>query len=164
MPHIHTNDGEFDFTVAGFIVYRDTTLLIKHKYLPLWTPPAGHIELNQTPLDALYAEIREEAGIDEEHLTLIETEPRNVTERPAENQALPLPFDFEIHPIQDGHRHINMSYVLESDTNNVEPGPGESNTFKWFTIDELRDFDQTNSNIVASAIFAIQRVAEKGRQ
>ena len=162
MPHIHTRDGEFDFTVAGFIVHDNTTLLIKHKYLPLWTPPAGHIELNQTPLDALYAEIREESGISQEHLTLIETEHRNITDRPEENVALPLPFDFEIHPIQDGHRHINMSYVLASDTNNVEPGPGESNTFKWFTIDELRAFSQTNSNIIASAIFAIQRVAEKG--
>ncbi len=164
MPHIHTRDGEFDFTVAGFIVYQDTTLLIKHKYLPLWTPPAGHIELDQTPLDALYNEIREESGITREHLTLIETEKHNVTERPAENRALPLPFDFEIHPIQNGHRHINMSYVLISDTNHVEPGPGESNTFKWFTIDELRNFSQTNSNIIASAQFAIETAAEKGSQ
>lgn len=159
MPHIHTGTGELDFTVSGYIVYDDKTLLIKHKYLPIWTPPSGHIEVDQTPVEALYAEISEEAGIAKESLELMPTQaykPR--FERNDTAEELPLPFDFEVHPIADGHRHINMAFVLKSSTNHVEPGKGESNTFKWFTVDELRAFKDTNKSIISSALFAIEHV------
>lgn len=161
MPHIHTGTGELDFTVCGYVVHDDKTLLIKHKYLPIWTPPSGHIEVDQTPTEALYAEIREEAGIPAKSLELVPTKtyaPSFIRSITAEE--LPLPFDFEVHPVIDGHRHINVSYVLKSDTNHVEPGEGESNTFKWFTVDELRAFKDTNSSIISSAIFAIEHVRE----
>lgn len=161
MPHIHTGTGELDFTVCGYIVHEDKTLLIKHKYLPIWTPPAGHIEIDQTPIEALFNEIKEEAGIAAESLELVPTQsygPQFV--RTPEAVEMPLPFDFEVHPINDGHRHINVSYVLISDTNHVEPGAGESNTFKWFTVDELRAFKDTNRSIISSAIFAIEHVRE----
>lgn len=161
MPHIHTGDGEFDYTAAGYLVHDDKTLLIKHKYLPIWTAPAGHVEVNQTPIEALYNEIQEEAGIGKEHLQLIETHPRDPRlKRPATHEAVPLPFDIETHPIVDGHRHINLSYLLTSDTNHVEPGPGESNTFKWFTLDELHEFKDTNDSVKSAAIYAIEAVRE----
>lgn len=161
MPHIHTGEGQFDFTVSGYLVYNNTTLLIKHKYLPIWTPPAGHIELDQTPIDALYAEISEEAGIDRSHLKLIETTPYPTSRKRGAATELALPLDMEYHDIQDGHRHINMAYILTSDTNNVEPGPGESNTFKWFTADELKNFDETNASIISSALYALHYVQKR---
>jgi hypothetical protein len=71
-----------------------------------------------------------------------------------------LPFDLEHHPVDAAHRHINLSYALRSNTNHVEPGPGESNTFKWFTVDELRTFSETNDSIISSAIFAIEAARE----
>jgi ADP-ribose pyrophosphatase YjhB (NUDIX family) len=161
MPHIHTGTGELDFTVCGYIVHDDKTLLIKHKYLPIWTPPSGHIEVDQTPIEALFNEIQEEAGIADESLVLIPTHSykQNFVRSP-EAVELPLPFDFEVHPVIDGHRHINVSYVLKSNTNRVKPGEGESNTFKWFTVDELRAFKDTNKSIISSAIFAIEHVRE----
>ena len=161
MPHIHTGDGEFDFVVAGYIVHDDKTLLIKHKYLPLWTSPSGHVETNQTPIDALYAEINEEAGISQEHLRLLDTAPY-----PADrlvdpgSTKLPLPFDIDVHAITDAHSHICFSYALISDTNHVEPGPGESNTFKWFTVDELHAFTDTNDSVKSAAIYAIEAARE----
>ena len=161
MPHIHTKEGEYDLTVCGYIVHDDKTLLIKHKKLPLWTPPSGHVELDQSPIEALYTEIREEAGIADSHLELIETHLRPKGFKTSNDAvAMPLPFDLEHHAVGDTHRHISMSYVLKSNTNNVEPEPGESNTFKWFTVDELRAFGDTNSSIISSAIFAIEHVRE----
>lgn len=162
MPHIHTGDGEFDFTVTGYIVHEDKTLLIKHKKLPIWVAPSGHVELDQSPIDTLYAEIEEEAGIKPDQLALIETHQRPAHFRPSDTAvSLPLPFDFEHHPVGDTtHRHINLSYVLTSSTNHVEPGPGESNTFKWFTLDELRDFKDTNDSVKSAASYAIEYVRE----
>lgn len=162
MPHIHTKKGEFDFTVAGYLVHDDKTLLIKHKKLPIWTPPSGHIEINQSPIEALFMEIKEEAGIDKSQLELVETHARPSDFATSSTAvSMPLPFDLEHHPVDDTHRHINLSYALKSKTNHVEPGPGESNTFKWFTVDELRTFSETNDSIISSAIFAIEAAREK---
>ncbi|MNH50249.1 nucleoside triphosphate pyrophosphohydrolase [compost metagenome] len=161
MSHLHTEPNQFDFTVSGFLVHDSKTLLIKHKYLPIWTPPAGHIELNETPIEALYKEIEEEAGIHSNHLTLIETSPESrQIEKDDDNRYIPLPFDMDYHNITDDHRHINLAYLLQSTTNHVEPKDGESNTFKWFTIEELEEFRETRPNIINQAIFAIQYIGK----
>lgn len=162
MPHIHTEGGQYDFTVAGYLVHKNKTLLIKHKYLPIWTPPAGHIELDQTPIEALFTEIKEEAGIDESHLTVVETQKHTSTFKRGAAVELPLPFDLEHHAITDTHRHINMAYIIKSNTDHVEPGPGESNTFKWFTAEELSDFTETNDSIRSSALYALEYVSKEG--
>ncbi len=159
MPHIHTGDGQFDFTVSGYLVFKDKTLLIKHKYLPIWTPPAGHIELNQTPIDALFMEIWEESGISKEHLTLIETTTDTKNFARGKATRLPLPFDLEYHTILDGHQHINLAYILKTDTDQVNPGSGESKDYKWFTTEELDTFTETNESILSSARYALEYVA-----
>lgn len=163
MPHIHTKGGQYDFTVAGYLVYNNTTLLIKHKYLPIWTPPSGHIELNQTPIEALLMEIKEESGIDASQLEIVETAPQTKNFKRGEAVALPLPFDLEHHAISDTHRHINLAYIVKTKTNDVQPGPGESNTFKWFTADELKSFSETNDSILSSALYALEYVSKEGK-
>lgn len=163
MPHIHTADGQYDFTVAGYLVYKNTTLLIKHKYLPIWTPPAGHVELDQTPIEALFMEIKEESGIEASHLEIIDTQPHAKQFKRGEAVGLPLPFDLEHHAISDAHRHINMAYIVKTDTNDVQPGAGESNTFKWFTAEELREFKDTNDSILSSALYALEYVSKEGK-
>ncbi|MFI5212482.1 MAG: NUDIX domain-containing protein [Candidatus Saccharimonadales bacterium] len=161
MAHIHTQSGQFDYTVAGYLVHDNKTLLIKHKYLPIWTAPAGHIELDESPIETLYKEILEESGIDQSHLTLIETHAETRDWRRGDQATyVPVPFDMEYHDIIDGHRHINMNYILTCDTDIVQPGEGESPTYQWFTIDELEAFTETRPSIVQSAIYAIKYIRE----
>lgn len=161
MPHLHTQPGQYDYTVSGYLVHDNKTLLIKHKYLPIWTAPAGHVELNATPIEALFKEIHEEAGIQQADLELIETTPTTKTmERGKDNYYLPVPFDMEYHSIDTDHSHINMAYILKSATNHVEPKVGESNTFKWFTIEELAAFGETRPAIINQAIYAINYVGK----
>jgi len=161
MPHIHTGAGQFELTVRGDLVYKNTTLPIKHKYLPIWTPPAGHLEGDQTAREALFTEIKEESGIDASHLTLIETQPYPKNLKKGQAVAIPLPFDLEHHAITDTHRHINLAYIVKSDTNDVQPGPGESNTFKWFSAEELRTFAETNDSILSSALYALEYASQE---
>lgn len=162
MAHIHTQEGEFDYTVSGFLVHENKTLLIRHKTLPIWTAPAGHVEVNESPMDALYKEIREEAGIDTSHLQLIETAPaaKDIM-RPTTSTYIPIPFSMEYHPISDGHRHINMSYILRCDTDVVTPGEDESHEYRWFTIEQLETFTETTLSIINEAIYAIRYLQEK---
>ena len=161
MTHIHTQKGEFDFTITGYLVHNDKVLLIKHKKLPFWTGPGSHVELNESPIDALYKEISEESGIDASHLTLIETHSEtNNFARGEESTRLPVPFDMEYHYINDDHRHINMIYLLASDTDDVRPDDGESQTFKWFSVDELRSFTDARPQIIECATYALSYIKE----
>lgn len=161
MPHLHTEPNQYDYTVSGYVVHDNKTLLIKHKYLPIWTPPAGHIELNETPIEALFKEINEESGIEQANLTLIETntETRELLTDDL-NTYIPLPFMIEHHNITETHRHVNMAYILKSASNHVEPKVGESNTFKWFTIEELEDFRETRASIINQAVYAIKYIGK----
>lgn len=157
MGHIHTQKGEFDYTVAGYLVNKGRVLLIKHKYLPIWTAPAGHVELNESPIDALYKEIAEESGISSSHLRLVETQPKaGHISRSTSATYIPLPFSMEYHNITDDHRHINMAYNLQCDTDVVAPAEGESQTYGWFSAEDLRTFTETNESIRNEAIFALE--------
>lgn len=162
MAHIHTQKGEFDYTVSGFLVHNNKTLLIKHKSLPIWTAPAGHVELDESPIDALYKEIREEAGIDASHLELLETSPaaKDIL-RPDASTYIPVPFSMEYHPVDDGHRHINMSYILRCDTDIVTPGEDESQEYRWFTVEQLASFTETTVSIINEATYAIRYLEEQ---
>lgn len=157
MPHIHEL---YDFTVSGILVHDGKTLLIKHKKLPMWTPPSGHVELDQTPLDALYAEILEEVGIDRSHLTVISNNPPELPPGVLDDsERLPLPFEINVHDITDGHKHIDMGYLLLSDTAVVTPGPGESQEWKWFSREEIETFAEIPENIRARHKYALSHVA-----
>lgn len=121
MGHIHGND-QYDFTVSGVIIHKDKVLMVLHHKLQLWLSPGGHIELNETPLQALYREIEEETGLTKDQLTLITPYTDNLlfTRDEGRNSTEPIPFDIDIHPLGDeGHRHIDFGYILRSDTDEV---------------------------------------------
>ena len=51
------------FTVSGFVVEGDRTLLHWHQKLQLWLPPGGHIDPDEDPVQATVREVLEETGI-----------------------------------------------------------------------------------------------------
>jgi ADP-ribose pyrophosphatase YjhB (NUDIX family) len=156
MPHIHTAKGQYDFTVSGYLIFNNKTLLIKHKFLPIWTPPAGHIELSQTPVGAVIKEIQEETGIEPSHLTIVDSHSYTKRFYRGESIRIPIPFDIEHHAITDDHRHINLAYIVLTDTGTIAPGPGESNTFRWFSEKEIQSFEETTESIKSCATYALQ--------
>jgi ADP-ribose pyrophosphatase YjhB (NUDIX family) len=53
---------EKHFTVTGFVVHGDKTLLLWHPLMQGWAPAGGHVEPNEDPTEAVVREIREEAA------------------------------------------------------------------------------------------------------
>jgi len=54
---------ERHFTVTGFVIDDDRTLLHWHRKLGIWLPPGGHIDRDEDPVQAVLREVVEETGI-----------------------------------------------------------------------------------------------------
>lgn len=139
MTHIHTLDGQHDFTVSAFIINpkTKTLLLHKHKLLGLWLQPGGHIELNETPWQALAHEILEETGYEIQNLDVLQTSfkiPGLV-----ENEH-PVPLVYRTHQFQAKNTHWHTDAAFAFITENLptqQIGEGESTILSWMTIEEI---------------------------
>jgi len=128
MSHIHKL---IDFTVVCYIVYGNKVLLIHHKKLNKWLPISGHIELDEDPEQALFREIEEECGLEVE---IVAEKPDLKTEY---RKFLLTPTYLDIHPIDDTHKHIGMTYFGKAKSDAVKLAEKEHHEIRWFTIQDV---------------------------
>ncbi len=154
MPHIHE---AIDLTVAALIVHKKRVLLVHHKKLNRWLPPGGHVELDQDPEQALFAEIQEETGLTKDQLIVHGTKPQ--ISSPG-TRFLYAPVFLDIHDISATHKHIGMTYIVAAKTDAVVLSEREHHDIRWFTLPQLHD---VKYDILPSVQFyaseAIKRVA-----
>jgi 8-oxo-dGTP pyrophosphatase MutT (NUDIX family) len=131
MSHIHE---KYDFVISAYIVHVEKVLLINHKKLKKWLPVGGHIELNEDPQEALFREIREEAGISADNLELISDKPNIIS---AETKFLFPPTYLDVHEITEKHKHIGLVYFLRSITDVIKLAENEHEDIRWFTEAEI---------------------------
>jgi 8-oxo-dGTP pyrophosphatase MutT (NUDIX family) len=163
MGHIHS-DSEYDYTASATIVYKNKVLLLFHHKLHLWLPPAGHIELHEHPLEALYRETKEETGLTKDHLTLITPFTDNLAlERdPSTNLSLPMPFDIDVHTVNEaGHRHIDFSYIFLSDTDVIHKEEGGAEQLEWFTLEEIKHLSPMPKKVYSNAEYALKQAGDQ---
>ena len=144
MPHIH---DLIDLTVSAIIVYRDTVLLVHHKKLNKWLPPGGHVELDQDPEEALYAEIREETGLTPEDIIVHGRKPTIIAPG---TKFLYSPTYLDIHDISHTHRHIGRVYFSTAKADRIQLAEHGHLDIRWFTNAELKD---DNYAIIPSVLF-----------
>ena len=124
------------FTVSGFVVEGDRTLLHWHKRLQMWLPPGGHIDADEDPVQAVVREVLEETGIAAEvvpHAPLHEF--RNVPQ-------LPAPLAIIVGAVgasagEPAHQHIDMSYALRPRDGVARIAPEHDHGFVWVTEAQL---------------------------
>jgi len=135
MAHIHEL---YDFTTSAFIMHPTDPklLLLHHKKLNSWLQPGGHIELNENPLQALHHELEEETGLTPDMYTILE--PADSPKTSGTSVTLPLPFYVSDHRFNDVHRHIDMTYLVHSNTDTLTTTPDGAHAIKWLTLDEIR--------------------------
>jgi 8-oxo-dGTP pyrophosphatase MutT (NUDIX family) len=105
--------GPWHVTGSAVVVGPRGVLLHKHKRLGLWLQPGGHLELDESPLEAALREAHEETGL---AMTLA-------------GGAL---LHVDVHDGGRGHTHLDARYLLHADGDPAPP-PGESAEVRWFS-------------------------------
>ena len=155
MPHIHTELGQHDLVVSAFIIRTDgpepRAVLHLHKKLNRWMQFGGHVELNETPWQAIAHELREETGYELDQLKLLQ--PKLRIEQVDGAQLHPIPVCINTHPIPDNHFHTDLEYAFVTDQPpRFAPDDGESTHIKLMSSADIRGMHAeqatSNSNVV----------------
>ena len=108
---------EKHFTSTAFVLHpiEDKVLLHWHSKVKAWLPPGGHIENNETPVEAVKRETFEETGI---HIKLYNFN-SSMSEIPfSDVKEIPAPYTILLENINDPengeHIHIDMIYFSEA--------------------------------------------------
>lgn len=142
MPHIHTQPDQHDITVSAWIVLRENEewkcLVHYHKKMDVLMQVGGHLELTETPWQAMTHELMEESGYDLSELAVLQFTKDHITG--TDNIPHPTPFAMNTHLVGDEHFHSDISYgFVATDKPSSNTADGESDDIRWMTQAELDD-------------------------
>lgn len=165
MPHIHTNPGEHDQTVSLYLFRTDfpepKIMLHFHRKLNAYMQFGGHIELLETPMQALIHELREESGYTTDQIYLLQPHARlkNVTGAITH----PMPVTYNTHPVGTDHFHSDIVYaaIANEDPQN-SPEEGESTDILLLTQQELKNLpaDKIIESVREIALFIFDTILD----
>jgi len=129
MPHLHER---IDFTVSIYVVWEKQVLLVNHKELKRWLPVGGHIELEETPEEALFREIKEECG-----LKIQIVGPAKPGFQFSGHRFLYPPLYLNVHDTTPEHQHVGLVYFAKALSSRVKLNKEEHNAIRWFSLEDL---------------------------
>ena len=147
MPHIHTEPGQHDQTASAFVIRTDTPepriLLHMHKKLGVLMEPGGHVELNETPWQAVLHEVLEESGYMVEQLQVLQPVLRLKSLAGAVLHPVPVVLNTHKVDVAGNHKHSDIEFAFIVQTNPAQgPAEGESRDLRWLSLAELNDLSQ----------------------
>jgi 8-oxo-dGTP pyrophosphatase MutT (NUDIX family) len=160
MPHIHTLPGQHDHTASAYVFRTDFSepkvLLHMHKKLGKYMQFGGHVELDETPWQAVTHELREESGYNMNQVLILQ--PRTRVQSLTGAIIHPQPVSYSTHPFGQGldHFHTDTAYAVTAAQDPKQlPDAGESTKTKLFTRDELKALsnDEIPENVREIALF-----------
>jgi len=141
MPHIHTEPGQHDHTVTAYIVRIDTpeplAMVHMHRKLNILLPVGGHVELNETPWQAMAHELLEESGYSLSEVRILQPPVR--LESLTDIALHPYPLVMNTHDVPGEHFHSDTVYgfVVQGEPSE-EAEEGESIDIRWLTNEEIQ--------------------------
>lgn len=153
MPHIHTELGQHDTTVSAWIFREEAgerkVLVHMHRKIQKYMQVGGHIELEETPWQAIAHELEEESGYSLSELEIYQ--PLYMPRAARSGIVHPTPVFIDTHQPTPGHYHTDIRYAfLAKDMPKSRPAQGESEDVRWYTLDELRKEPFVLKDIVES--------------
>lgn len=145
MPHIHTSPNQHDMTVSAYIVLRKNNewkcLVHWHKKIEALMQIGGHIELDETPWQAVAHELEEESGYTLNELSVLQYTADLVHD--SGNISHPTPFLMNTHNAGNEHYHSDLCYGFVAKNHpSRDTAAGESDDLRWLTLAQLEDAAQ----------------------
>ena len=147
------------FTTSVYILKKAQILLLMHPKLKKWLPPGGHIEKNETPIEAARREVDEETGLrvtflSDEHVWVNRWNAKSF-ERP----FLCLLEEIPPHGDQAAHQHIDLIYLAKlNEGSQTRPCP--DHPLRWFILEEVEEL-KSDVEIFAETQETIRVIMEK---
>lgn len=163
MPHIHTEPGQHDITASAFIILlggdEPKLLFHEHRVLSKLLQYGGHVELTESPWDAVLREIWEESGYAPEQLQVLQPIP-HLTDVGGQSVD-PLPACVSTHPFGTLTNHLltDLAYAFityEQPSHKVRKG--ESGIHIQLTRSQLEQFETPGRmpvNVQKIALFTL---------
>lgn len=152
MAHIHTRPGQHDHTASAFIVRTDLgepkLMLHLHKKLGVYLQFGGHIELDETPWQAICHELVEESGYDISQLKILQ--PKHRIDKLDKSKMHPIAFCHNTHNIDEAHLHTDLDYLFVTEfppKHRIQEG--ESDNIIYVSRDDLdkKKYSKINEDI-----------------
>ncbi|MFL2627830.1 MAG: NUDIX hydrolase [Dehalococcoidia bacterium] len=142
------------FTATTFISTQSHTLLHFHIKNKLWLPAGGHIEENETPIEAAKREAFEETGL---HIEILPTQENFQFSEPAQmtNPVSILLEDIESTTTEPKHQHVDLIFFAKPVRLNEMSIPSE---WYWVSEEELTNDSLFNENISKGNGFTLDDV------
>ena len=146
MPHIHNEPGQIDATVTAYVCRKRhdelEIMLHMHKKLGILLPVGGHIELDETPWQAVAHELEEESGYELSQLRLLQPKLRL---KWLDGAVLhPQPLLLNTHAITNEHCHSDITYAFfTEDEPRKHLSEGESHDIRWLTKQAITVLDES---------------------
>jgi len=122
---------ERHFTSTGFVVDKQSILVLWHDKLRMWLPPGGHIESGEDPEQAIIREVLEETGL---VVQVLNVGPELKQNYPVQvSPPLTILIEDIDDPVSGFHKHIDMIYICTL----VEPIVGNSPFVQWVHRSDL---------------------------
>lgn len=142
MPHIHDQPGQHDHTASAYILRLDEDeprlLLHLHKKLGVYLQFGGHVELDESPWQAVAHEIKEESGYELGQLQILQPKSRLKSISTATLHPQPVCHNTHDFDGRGWHYHTDLGYGFVT---NEQPKhalqDGESSKMRAVTRKEL---------------------------
>ena len=133
-------------TATVYIIQNNRVLLHMHKKYKTWFPVGGHVEPDEFPYQAAIREAKEESGFDVELLKTEITGDYDI----GRVERIPLPFcTYQCGSEKEFYDFIFIAKIIGGE---LSPADGESTEFRWFSREELENFDEVKVHIKNTAL------------
>lgn len=145
MPHLHNEPDQHDMTVSAYVLQHkgaDILCMVHfHKKMDVLMQIGGHIELNETPWQAMAHELEEESGYELSELSVVQPFADRVQD--IGNISHPVPFSMNTHNVENEHYHSNMCYgFVAQDKPKKTTAEEESDDIRWLSMEDLRSLSE----------------------
>jgi 8-oxo-dGTP diphosphatase len=126
-------------TVVNFLVIKNGAALLENAKLGMWAIPGGHVEENESPIDAVRREAKEELSLDVDF-----PKSYQLFDDKSWVHCLPVPVSSFEHIVEGDNilreRHANIVLVYVVLPLN-EPVAREGQSIRWFSKEDLLQAD-----------------------